>query len=188
MRKRRREAGQALFEFGVMLPFLLALILGVVEFGYTLFQTQVITNLGREGSNLISRNTTIADAETALTAAATTGPVRLGTTGKVIFSVITLGSGGSNANQPIILQRHSTGGLTAQSKLGNPAQTAYGASPDYRANDANNDASIRVTGALPNGLTLAAGDIVYVTEVFSTRTQIVPFLPLPSTLYSAAYF
>jgi Flp pilus assembly protein TadG len=187
MRKRRREAGQALFEFGVMLPFLLALILGVVEFSYALYQVQVITNLGREGSNLISRNTTIADAETALTAAVTTGPVRLGTT-KVIFSVITLGSGGSNANQAIIIQRHSAGGLTAQSRLGNPAQTAYGASPDYRANDANNDASIRVTGALPNGLTLSAGDFVYVTEVFSTRAQIMPYLPLPSTLYSAAYF
>jgi len=29
---------------------------------------------------------------------------------------------------------------------------------------------------------------VYVTEVFTQRTSIVPFLPLPATLRASAYF
>jgi hypothetical protein len=189
MRNRRREAGQALAEFGIVLPPLLLLVLGIIEVGYALFQVQIVTNLSREGSNLISRNTSIHDAETAINAAATTGPVRIDANTEVVFSIITLGTGGSNNNKPIIAQRHSIGGFTtANSRLGNPAQTAYGPSPDYRATDLNNDTSIQVSGPLPNGLTLNAGESVYVTEVMTKRTSIVPFIPLPATLYGSAYF
>ena len=54
--------------------------------------------------------------------------------------------------------------------------------------DIKNDASIRVSGTLPNGLTLTPGESVYVTEIFTQRTSIVPFMPLPNTLYQSAYF
>ncbi len=103
MRDRKHEAGQALFEFGVTLPILMALVLGVIEFGYTLFQIQLVTSMAREGSNLIARQVTINDAEAALQ-------------------------------------------------------------------------------------TMMPGESVYVTEVFTQRTSIVPFLPLPATLRASAYF
>ena len=186
MRGRRHEAGQALFEFGVTLPILMALVLGVIEFGYALFQIQLVTSMAREGSNLIARQVTINDAEAALQTMS--GLVRFDANSTLIFSVVRLGVGGVNNNVPIIVQRHSVGAFAASSVLGDPPQSAYQGSPDYNAYDPDNDGSIRVSGVLPNGLTLTPGESVYVTEVFTQRTSIVPFLPLPATLRASAYF
>ena len=186
MRDRRHEAGQALFEFGVTLPILMALVLGVIEFGYALFQVQLVTSMAREGSNLIARQVTINDAEAALQTMS--GLVRFDANSTLIFSVVRLGVGGANNNVPIIVQRHSVGAFAASSVLGDPPQSEYEGSPDYNALDPDNDGSIRVSGTLPNGLTLTPGESVYVTEVFTQRTSIVPFLPLPATLRASAYF
>jgi len=186
MRDRRHEAGQALFEFGVTLPILMALVLGVIEFGYALFQIQLVTSMAREGSNLIARQVTINDAEAALQTMS--GLVRFDANSTLIFSVVRLGVGGANKDVPIIVQRHSVGSFAGSSVLGDPPQSAYGVWPDYIAFDADNDASIRVSGTLPNGLTLTPGESVYVTEIFTQRTSIVPFMPLPNTLYQSAYF
>ena len=189
MRDRKHEAGQALFEFGVTLPILMALVLGVIEFGYALFQIQLVTSMAREGSNLIARQVSINDAEAAL--GVMSGLVQFDANSTLIFSVVRLGAGGPlavNNNVPIIVQRHSVGAFAASSVLGDPPQSAYQGSPDYNAVNPDNDPSIRVSGALPNGLTLTPGESVYVTEVFTQRTSIVPFLPLPATLRAAAYF
>ena len=186
MRDRRHEAGQALFEFGVTLPILMALVLGVIEFGYALFQIQLVTSMAREGSNLIARQVTINDAEAALQTMS--GLVSFDANSTLIMSVVRLGVGGANNNVPIIVQRHSVGAFAANSVLGDPPQSEYEGSPDYTALDPDNDDSIRVSGTLPNGLTLTPGESVYVTEVFTQRTSIVPFMPLPATLRASAYF
>ena len=186
MRDRRHEAGQALFEFGVTLPILMALVLGVIEFGYALFQVQLVTSMAREGSNLIARQVTINDAEAALQTMS--GLVSFDANSTLILSVVRLGVGGANNNVPIIVQRHSVGAFAASSVLGDPPQSAYQGSPDYNAYDPDNDGSIRVSGVLPNGFTLTPGESVYVTEVFTQRTSIVPFMPLPATLRASAYF
>jgi hypothetical protein len=186
MRDRRHEAGQALFEFGVTLPILMALVLGVIEFGYALFQVQLVTSMAREGSNLIARQVTINDAEAALQTMS--GLVRFDANSTLILSVVRLGVGGANNNVPIIVQRHSVGAFAASSVLGDPPQSAYQGSPDYNAYDPDNDGSIRVSGVLPNGFTLTPGESVYVTEVFTQRTSIVPFMPLPAMLHASAYF
>ena len=186
MHNRRRESGQALCEFALTLPILMALVLGVIELGYALFQTQLITSMSREGSNLISRQVTIGDAEAALE---TMSPiVRFDTNSALILSVVKLGVGGDNKDVPIIVQRHSVGSFAGSSVLGDPPQSAYQGSPDYNAYNPDDDPSIRVSGVLPNGFTLTPGESVYVTEVFTQRTSIVPFLPLPATLRAAAYF
>lgn len=186
MRDRKHEAGQALFEFGVTLPILMALVLGVIEFGYALFQVQLVTSMAREGSNLIARQVTINDAEAALQTMS--GLVRFDANSTLILSVVRLGVGGANNNVPIIVQRHSVGAFAASSVLGDPPQSAYQGSPDYNAYDLDNDGSIRVSGVLPNGFTLTPGESVYVTEVFTQRTSIVPFMPLPAMLHASAYF
>ena len=186
MRHRKHEAGQALFEFGITLPILMALVLGVIEFGYALFQVQIVTSMAREGSNLIARQVTINDAEAALQTMS--GLVRFDANSTLILSVVRLGVGGANNNVPIIVQRHSVGAFAASSVLGDPPQSAYQGSPDYNAYDPDNDGSIRVSGVLPNGFTLTPGESVYVTEVFTQRTSIVPFMPLPAMLHASAYF
>jgi hypothetical protein len=65
--------------------------------------------------------------------------------------------------------------------------------PDYTAKDSNNDTAIRGAATLPNGLVLGAGQVLYVTEVFTSRDDITPFSrfykwALPTSLYAAAYF
>src|SRR5437867_10053118 len=102
MRDRRHEAGQALFEFGVTLPILMALVLGVIEFGYALFQIQLLTRMAREAPNLIARQFPINDAEAALQTMA--GLVRFDANSTLIFSVVRLGVVGPHNTVPIIPQ------------------------------------------------------------------------------------
>jgi Flp pilus assembly protein TadG len=46
----RREEGAALVEFAVVLPLLVLLLLGMMEFGLLLYNQHVITNASREGA------------------------------------------------------------------------------------------------------------------------------------------
>ena len=185
------QRGQTLVEFSMVLPLLLLLVLGVIEVGYALYENHQIIKLAREGSNLISRQSTLQEAETALLAA-TTPPITFNQDGKLILSVVRLGTGGGNLNRPIIAQRRVIGTLSAGSVLGDPDPSAYNGAPNYVAQNADNDTRIRIAGALPNGLTLVAGQSVYVTEVYTHHNLITPFerfgARLPSNLYASAYF
>lgn len=53
----RRENGSALVEFALILPILVLLLFGVIEFGLLLYNQQVITNASREGARygIVSR-------------------------------------------------------------------------------------------------------------------------------------
>jgi Flp pilus assembly protein TadG len=67
-RKLRNERhGQALVEFALILPVLLLLLLGIVEFGLILYDQHVITNASREGARygIVVRSTrrTVAEIE-----------------------------------------------------------------------------------------------------------------------------
>jgi len=46
----KNQNGGALVEFGLILPFLILLIFGIIEFSLLLFNQQVITNASREGA------------------------------------------------------------------------------------------------------------------------------------------
>lgn len=50
MRKLRASEGIAALEFALILPFLLILIFGIIEFSFLLYDKQVITNASREGA------------------------------------------------------------------------------------------------------------------------------------------
>ena len=60
------SSGQSIVEFALVLPFLMIVVLGVTELGYALIDSHIVTKLAREGSNLISRDTSIQDATTAM--------------------------------------------------------------------------------------------------------------------------
>jgi len=49
-RKRPEEDGNAALEFALVCPFLLVLLMGMVEFGHVLYNQQVITNAARDAS------------------------------------------------------------------------------------------------------------------------------------------
>jgi Flp pilus assembly protein TadG len=51
-RRRRRERGQALVEFALVVPIFLILVLGIVDFGWALRSWITVTNSAREGARL----------------------------------------------------------------------------------------------------------------------------------------
>jgi Flp pilus assembly protein TadG len=54
LKKRQKKKAQALIELAMLLPFLLVLILGAIEFGRLFMAQTIITNAAREGAYYIS--------------------------------------------------------------------------------------------------------------------------------------
>jgi Flp pilus assembly protein TadG len=48
--KLRTDDGAAMIEFALVLPILLLLVFGIIEFGFALYNKEVITNASREGA------------------------------------------------------------------------------------------------------------------------------------------
>ncbi len=189
---RRREAGQSMVEFAIALPFLTILALGLIELSSALLDQHVVTRLAREGSNLISRDTSLADAVTAMRSM-TARPVNFDDgSSTLILSVIknvpTVGA--ANYNQNVLYQRFQYGTLSASSLLQTRGSGSFGGAPDYQANNSDNDTSLQITN-LPPGL-LTTGGFLYVTEIYSNHTLLTPLdnfgIHVPTRLYSVAYF
>jgi hypothetical protein len=187
----RRDGGQSMIEFAIVLPLLLVVVLGVIETSYALFDQHVVTRLSREGSNLISRDTALGDAAVVLRNMASR-PVDFNSNSKVIFSVILNidTTTATNYNRPILYQRYSYGSGPGTSRLSSGGG-AYGAGPEYTAVNPNSDTALRVTN-LPSNVVVPLGGMVYVTEVFTQHQLITPFdrfgVTIPNALYSIAYF
>jgi hypothetical protein len=160
--------------------------------GYALLHQHVVTKLAREGSNLISRDTSLLDAATAMQTMAS-APVNFNSGSTLILSVIRQGAttGTSNYGKNIVYQRYSYGTLASQSALTTAGTGWYGGAPDFQAANSDSDTSLQVTN-LPASLALTPGSYVYVTEIFTTHTLITPLnrfgITVPQTLYSIAYF
>lgn len=187
----RGAKGQSILEFTIVLPLILLLLLGSVEVGYLVLDQQAVTRMTREGSNLISRNVTIADAATAMRTMAVR-PVDFTTDSKIIFSVVKRGAtaGTANYDKLFLYQRYQYGVFPASSKLQNSGGS-FGGAPDYEAINPDTNAALRITN-LPLTLVPVRGGLVYVTELFNRHQLIAPFdrlgVGLPETLYSIAYF
>jgi len=189
-RREPRDSGQSLIEFAMLLPLLVLLALGVIELSYALLDLHVVTSFSREGSNLISRNTSLQDAVTAMRQM-TSRPINLEDgSSKIIFSVVRRIStpGAGNYDRDILYQRFEYGTLAATSRL-TGGGGAFGNAPDYQALDPDNDSGLRV-GSLP--VTLSLGGTLYITEVFTTHVTLTPLesfgLHVPTQLYSVSYF
>ena len=193
MKKRlSSSSGQSIVEFALILPLVMVVLLGVIELSYALLDEHVVTKLTREGSNLISRDTSLQDAATAMRSMSTR-PVNFDTSSKVIFSVIKTGrdDGGEQLQQgrpvPALRVRRALGDEPVDDARGNGS---FGPAPDYQAANSDNDTSLQLTN-LPANL-LITGGMLYVTEIYTTHTLITPFdrfgISVPSTLYSIAYF
>ena len=184
------ESGQAVLEFALVVPLLLVLVLGVVEVSYALLDQHIVTKMTREGSNLISRDTSLADAATAMINMSSRPVNFTDGSSTVIFSVVknvaTLGA--SNYGKSVLYARYQYGSYSGSSILNNSGGS-FGSAPDYEAVNSDNDTSLQITN-LPT--TLTPGDMLYVTEIYTRHPIITPFdrfgITVPQTLYSIAYF
>ena len=183
--------GQSLVEFALSLPLLLLLVLGIIEVSFALYDQHILTKLSREGSNLISRDTTLQDAANAMNLIAS-NPVNFSTgNSRLIFSVIRQGISGSNAGRPILYQRHQIGSLSVSSILATRGAGTFGGAPNYLAINADNDTNLQIIN-LPANITLPNNGFIFLTEVHNQHNLITPFenfgFRLPTTLSASAYF
>jgi len=188
----RSARGTSIIEFAFVMPVICVLALGVTEMGWALLDAHVVTRLAREGSNLISRDTSLQDSASAMQGMSTR-PVNFNAGSKVIFSVIrNVGTiGAPNYNRPVLYQRYEYGSYPAGSKLTISGSGSFGPAPEYQALNSDTNTGLRVTN-LPGTVGTTLGGMVYVTEVYSPHSLITPFnnfgFSLPTNLYSIAYF
>jgi Flp pilus assembly protein TadG len=187
------ERGQSLIEFALVLPLLIVLALGVVEISYGLLDHHVLTKLTREGSNLISRDTSLQDAATAMKSMSSR-PINFDSGSRMIFSVLKKGAttGTANYDKVILYQRHEFGSLSGvRSKLNTTGTGAFRGAPEYEAINSDSDARLQLTN-LPANLTLVRGGMLYVTEIYTKHPALTPLdrfgVTVADTLYSVAYF
>ena len=160
----RCERGQDVAEMAMVLPFLLVVVLGVVEFG-TMFGAQhTLTSLGREGANIAARGASL-DTVTALMLE-TGQEIGLATQGGVVSSLVQVIDG-----EPVVMEQVASEGHEGRSRLGAVADTAVGLD--------------RVRGD--------EGASFYVVELFYAHEEQTPLRNLlgggvPDTLYSRAIF
>jgi hypothetical protein len=186
--------GQSLIEFAFLMPLILVVALGVIEFGYALLDQHVVTKLTREGSNLISRDTSIQDAVNAMRSMSVR-PVDLDDHSRVIYSVLKKGATTNTPNydQVILYQRYEYGSLVSGSvsALQTRGSGSFGPGPDFVALNSDTDTRLQISN-LPPSLDVTRGGLMYVTEIFTTHNLITPLdrfgVTLPNTLYSIAYF
>jgi Flp pilus assembly protein TadG len=67
LRVRARERGAAAVEFALVLPILVVILLGIVDFGLEMNSQAIIANAAREGARTASLGGTAAEATTAAT-------------------------------------------------------------------------------------------------------------------------
>jgi hypothetical protein len=188
----RSARGQSMIEMAMVLPFVVVLVLGMIELSYALYDQHVVTKMSREGSNLISRNTTLQDAAAVLKNMSSQPVDFTGANSKVIFSVIKRGStvGSTNYDKDILYQRYEYGGFAASSHLATKGTGSFGTGPEHEANNSDSDANLQITNFPPNMLSI--GGLMYVTEIYTRHQLITPFdkfgITVPNTLYSIAYF
>jgi len=189
-RRAKSAAGTSLIEFALVLPLVLVTALGVIETSYALLDDHIVTRISREGSNLISRDTSLADAATAMTNMSSRPVNFTDGSSTVIFSVVknVATVGASNYGKSVLYARYRYGSYSGSSILNNTGGS-FGSAPDYEAFNSDNDTSLQITN-LPT--TLTPGDMLYVTEIYTRHPIITPFdkfgITVPQTLYSIAYF
>jgi len=181
MKLQRDQSGQALMEFAFALPMLCIFMLGVVDYGRAVYDSEVIMNLAGEGSGIASRTPestlqlTLQDA--ANTVMADTD-INVGN-GCVIISAVTKASSGSGYS------------ITGQAQPNSPSCTISVTSKV----GSNGGAATIPLGAQTMLNSASSGYTIYVTEVFykfSYATPVGSFLHgtgvLPSDMYAAAYY
>lgn len=163
------ERGAALVELAFCLPLILVLVFGLIDFSQIILDNEKMSGISRQGSDLISRGTTMAVTLTALNTQGAS--MNIGTQGMIILTEVV---NDSNGNPEIEFQQGASTGIPVASKVGtgvgNPAIVPSNAST-----------------------VLSAGQTLYITEVFYSYKPMTPiggFLKtsLASNLYEVAYF
>ncbi|MCG8468258.1 MAG: pilus assembly protein [Gemmatimonadetes bacterium] len=160
----RDTRGVELVELVMVLPLLLIVVFGILEFGSVFDKQHVVSTLSREGANIASRGAAL-DSVVSVTIS-NGNTVDVGPAGAVIASRVDVVGG-----VPQVAAQSLGGSMTATSKVGTPGNPA--------------------TPYVGNGL--ADGNSYYVVEIFLPYQPFTPLRGLvapviPDTLYDRTIF
>jgi Flp pilus assembly protein TadG len=188
----RNQRGQALVEFAMVVPMIVIMALGVIEFSNGLFDQHVVTKLSREAANLISRDATLTDGVNAMRTISSK-PVNFDNgSSRIIYSVIKRGAttGTANYDKLVLYQRCVYGSYPGGSHLATAGSGSFAGAPNYEAANSDSNTGLQVTN-VPADLVTVKGGMIYVAEIYSRHTLLTPLdrfgIHLPTTLYSIAY-
>lgn len=165
MRKLARcECGQDLAETAIVLPFLLVIVLGIVEFGSAFGSQHSLTSIGREGASIAARGASLDEVNDLMIESG--AEIGLDDKGGAITSRIVVEEG-----VPMVREQVASRGYNNRSRLGREKKPAAGLSQ----------------------IAKAEGATFYVVELFlinRDRTPLQRFkgIVVPDTLYSRAVF
>jgi Flp pilus assembly pilin Flp len=167
-RLKRDVRGVAAIEFALLLPVLIALLIGCLEVTFKIWSTQKAEKLAVTLSDVVAQSTAVTSADlTQLTGAVDKimDPFPFGADkGKVIISSVYWEQGD---DQPVVNWQCSYGGYSASSKFGTQGADA----------------------TLPDGFTLNEKDNIIITEVFYEYEPIAPGLLFDTAaIYRKAIF
>lgn len=160
----RCERGQAAVELALVLPLLLIILLGVIEFGRAFEMQHAISGLSREAANLAARGASL---QQAIDVTLSNGAdLELGREGGVVASRILVDDG-----QVIVDDQLASAGYAGKTKIGLKGAPVAG---------------LDVAG-------LTGGETLYVVEVFYRYSTVTPFkgftkAVFPEELYERAVF
>jgi Flp pilus assembly pilin Flp len=160
----RDERGAALIETAIVTVLLLAMALGVVEFGNALSIEHTLTGLSREGANLAARGADLGDSVDAVLVNGS--DVGLARRGGVVGSRLVV-----QGRTPRIVDQAMSAGFQGQSRLGRQGDVVNGL----------------------DEWGLSSGQTLFVMEVFLDYDDMTPFgslvdVAVPSVLYERAVF
>jgi hypothetical protein len=191
---KRKQSGATIIEFTLSLVFLIPLLLGTFVFGFRLVWAQQVGQITRDLAHMYSRGINFNTVGGASEAESLAGQFGLTSTGQsvIIFSTITLETASAcqaatgstnctNLNQPVFTQQIAVGNTSADgSAFGTPTSTGSlpattGVSNDYSTNVSATAQATHTWAVAQNFssvLSLNAGQITYVVEMYNNPTQL----------------
>lgn len=160
----REDAGQGILEFALVLPIMLTILLGMVEFANTYDRVHGMAGISREGANIASRGTALSEVLSVVLADGQT--INMQTRGGAVVSRVVIREG-----SPTVEAQVASDGFTSASRLLSGGRATE---------------EIAQAG-------YAEGSTLYVVETFLTYEPITPLSRLlksagPDELYQRAVF
>ena len=157
------EHGQAIFEFAIALPLLVLLLMGLFDYSRQIHAQSIITNMSREAANLVARaNTNLS-----------------GNEAQDFQDVMNLVA---RTAQPLNMMRGGMIYITKVERVNNTTLTTFATW------NGNTLSPAPARNAPLGGITLTAGQAVYVVEVYYRYQSLFPGTMLSPTLYSYSIF
>jgi len=170
----KKSDGQSMVELAIILPVLLLLVFGVLDYSRYLLAQNIVVNMSREGANLASR--TQESRQAIMTAIATTAdPLDMGADGMIYITEVMGVDDGTGGVDPIVQNQYKyvDGGYSSVNSIVWDECTDTGEWVSGSCTNIPNDAEADL-GAIASGLNV--GQKVYAVEVFYDYTPLTGYV------------